>query len=152
MLAQKAKVLADSTGVRFETKVHFDGVLSNRDADLILLILENLVQNGIEATSSGKSVEVSVTGNARAISFEVCDHGSGLSPGMEARLFLPCASGKKGGGGIGLAISKQLAQSLGAKLELAGNISSGCTFRLIVPQRSADAIQRTADEDFLGVD
>ena len=123
MLAPKAKVLADAAGVRFETKVQFDGKLSNREADLILLILENLVQNGIEATPAGKTVEVMVTGTDGAISFEVCDQGSGLPAGTETRLFMPCTSVKIGGGGIGLAISKQLAQSLGAQLELAGNSS-----------------------------
>jgi signal transduction histidine kinase len=106
-----------------------------------LLILENLVQNGIEATPAGKTVQVMVTGGAGAINFEVSDQGSGLPAGMETRLFMPCTSVKKGGGGIGLAISKQLAQSLGAQLELAGNSSTGCRFRLIVPLQSAASRQ-----------
>lgn len=133
MLAPKAKVLADAAGVRFETKVRLDGKLSNREADLILLILENLVQNGIEATPAGKTVEVSIAGDDGAIRFEVRDQGSGLPAGMETRLFMPCTTAKKGGGGIGLAISRQLAQSLGAQLELAGSSVNGCRFRLIVP-------------------
>lgn len=149
MVAQKAKALADSTGVRFEAKVLSDRMLSNRDADLILLILENLVQNGIEATPAGKGVEVCATGDTGAIIFEVRDQGSGLPPGMESRLFTPCTSGKKGGSGIGLSICKQLAQSLGAKLELTGNSSSGCTFRLILPQPSAHSKPRETDEPFL---
>jgi signal transduction histidine kinase len=134
MLTLKARPLAASTGVRFDAKVRFDRTLSNRQADLILLVLENLAQNGIEATPPGKSVDLSVTREDAAINFDVCDQGPGLSPGFEARLFMPGPSGKKGGGGIGLAISKQLAQSLGAKLELTRNGSSGCTFRLSVPQ------------------
>jgi len=151
MLAQKTKVLADSTGVRLETRVLFDRMLSNRDADLVLLILENLVQNGIEATPPGKGVEVCVTGDVKASVFEVRDQGSGLPPGKEARLFMPCTSAKKGGGGIGLAISKQLAQSLGAKLELTGTSSSGCTFRLILPQPAERAIRPATNEPFLAM-
>ena len=152
MLAQKAKVLADSAGVHFATKISFDRLLSNRDADLVLLILENLAQNGIEATPPGKSVEVCAAGDPGTIVFEVRDQGSGLPPGMETRLFMPCASGKKGGGGIGLAISKQLAQSLGAKLELASNTASGCTFRLTVPRQPADVTRPATGETFLTVD
>jgi len=143
MLAPKAKVLADAAGVRFETKVRLDGKLSNREADLILLILENLVQNGIEATPPGKAVELTIVGGAGAIRFEVRDQGSGLPAGMETRLFMPCTSAKKGGGGIGLAISRQLAQSLGAQLEMAGSSVNGCRFRLIVPL-PADARHRPA--------
>jgi signal transduction histidine kinase len=150
MLASKAKKLADATGVNFETKVHFDRMLSNRDADLTLLILENLVQNGIEACAPGKHVEISATGDAGAVRFEVRDQGSGLPPEMEKRLFMPCASGKKGGGGIGLAISKQLAQALGAKLELAGNTASGCTFRLSVPAPSVNTSRQKNRRRLLG--
>jgi signal transduction histidine kinase len=133
MLAPKADALARAAGVRFECKILCEGNLSNRDADLILLVLENLVQNGIEATTAGKEVAVQVADRAGALIFEVRDQGPGLPPGMAARLFQPCTSGKKGGGGIGLAISKQLAQSLGAKLELAENTAAGCAFRLILP-------------------
>jgi signal transduction histidine kinase len=53
MVAQKSKAMAESSGVRCETKVMFDRSFSIREADLILLILENLVQNGIEATPPG---------------------------------------------------------------------------------------------------
>jgi signal transduction histidine kinase len=145
MLAQRAGAMADSAGVRFESKVLCDGILSNREADLILLILENLAQNGIEATPPGKAVAVCVSGDARAIQFEVRDQGPGLPPGMEGRLFMPCASGKKGGAGIGLAISKQLAQSLGATLELPASSPAGCTFRLVVPRLPTGALAGTTD-------
>lgn len=152
MLAQKAGPLAESTGVRFQSKTLCEGVLSNREADLILLILENLVQNGIEATPQGGSVELCVTGDAGAINFAVRDQGPGLPPGLEARLFMPVTSGKKGGGGIGLAISKQLAQSLGATLELHDSGPAGCTFRLMVPRPPAGAVQSTAAAQLLAAD
>jgi signal transduction histidine kinase len=148
MLNQKAGILAESAGVRFQTKVLFDAVLLNREADLILLILENLVQNGIEATPPGKSVEVSVAGHVGNILFEVRDQGPGLPPGMAGRLFLPCTSGKSGGGGIGLAISQQLAKSLGATLELLQSDATGCFFRLSVPQPRPDAIQDAGIGEF----
>lgn len=150
MLDQKAKVLAGANGVTYRTRVRFDGLLSNREADLILLILENLVQNAIEATPPGRTVEVHVTEAAGTIHFEVRDQGPGLAAGMGARLFMPCASGKAGGGGIGLAISKQLAQSFGASLELAATSSSGCVFRLTLPP-SADTVRQSAAGEILGL-
>lgn len=133
MLDQKARILAGAHGVAYKTKIRFDGMLSNREADLILLILENLVQNAIEATPPDRAVEVQVSETGGIVHFEVRDQGPGLATGMEARLFMPCTSGKSGGGGIGLAISKQLAQSLGASLELAASSSAGCVFRLALP-------------------
>ena len=149
MIAPKARALAAAAGVRFETKIRFDGKLSNREADLISLILENLLQNAIEATRSGKAVELQVTEAAGQIIFEVSDQGFGLSAGLQARLFTPCTSGKPGGGGIGLAISKQLAQSLGAQLELAANTPAGCTFRLAISPATTDAVPQARNENNL---
>jgi len=140
MIEPKARAQAAAAGVQFDLNLRGDGRLSNREADLISLILENLLQNAMEATGSGKSVELGVTATADRTVFEVRDEGPGLPPGLEARLFMPCTSGKKGGGGIGLAISRQLAQSLGARLELVVNRPTGCMFRLTVRPSPVDAL------------
>ena len=151
LLARKMHTPAEAAGVRFKTKIRFDGLLSNREADLILLILENLVQNAIEAARPGKEVELKVTESAGSINFEVSDQGHGLAAAQEARLFMPGPSGKPGGGGIGLAISKQLAQCLGAKLELAANSPAGCTFRLVILPAAAGATPPARAEKGLGL-
>lgn len=143
LLAQRAKTLAEPAGVQFQTLVQFDRPLSNRDADLILLIMENLIQNAIEATPRGRQVKLWVSSDNQTFIFEVRDQGSGLPPGMESRLFTPCVSGKKSGGGIGLAICKQLAQSLNARLELALNGPGGCVFRLVVPCSAVEIESKT---------
>jgi two-component system nitrogen regulation sensor histidine kinase GlnL len=61
------------------------------------------------------------------------DEGPGIPPELAATLFAPCKSSKEGGSGIGLAISQQLANHLGAGLELARNSPHGCVFVLTVP-------------------
>ena len=151
MLARKMQAPAEAAGVRFKAKIRFDGLLSNREADLVLLILENLVQNAIEASRPGKEVELKVTESAGPIAFEVSDQGGGLSAAQEARLFRPGPSGKPGGGGIGLAISKQLAQSLGAEMELAANSPAGCTFRLVILPTAAGSAPPDRMETELGL-
>ncbi len=67
---------------------------------------------------------------------EVQDEGTGVPPGIAARLFTPCSSTKQGGSGIGLAISHQLARHLGAELDLKQSSPQGCIFRLVLPRRS----------------
>ncbi|MBM3855383.1 MAG: sensor histidine kinase, partial [Verrucomicrobia bacterium] len=49
-----------------------------------------------------------------------------------ARLFQPCASGKPGGSGLGLALSHQLAQQAGGRLELVRSTAEGTSFRLVL--------------------
>jgi C4-dicarboxylate-specific signal transduction histidine kinase len=117
-------------------------VLSNHEADLVLLILENLIQNALDATPAGKAVRFAVCAEGDRLVMEVADEGPGLPPEMQARLFTPCASSKKGGSGIGLAISQQLANHLGAGLSLKHSSSKGCAFQLVLPWPGSPAERR----------
>jgi signal transduction histidine kinase len=145
MLSRKLQPAAAAAGVAFQTGAAPSGALSNHEADLVLLILENLIQNAIDATPAGKTVRLSACAEGDRVALEVADEGPGLPPEMQARLFTPCTSPKKGGSGIGLAISQQLANHLGAELCLKHSSLKGCTFRLVLPPpespagRSADA-------------
>ena len=134
LASTKFSAAARDAGVRFETSVLGAGTFSNHEADLILLILENVAQNAVEATPAGKRVRLVAAEHAAGVVFEIHDEGPGLSPEQTARLFTPGNSSKRNGSGIGLAISKQLAEHLGAKLELSGNSASGCAFHLAVPR------------------
>ena len=133
LLEQKAGPAARAAGVELATDCSAEAGLSNHAADLIFLVLENLIQNGIQATPAGKQVRLSIVRSREGLVFEVMDQGFGLPRSVLASLFAPCTSTKKGGGGIGLAISKQLAQHLGGTLELTSSSTAGCVFRFIVP-------------------
>jgi signal transduction histidine kinase len=133
MIAAKLQPVAQTAGVSYTSGLSASGTVSNRDADLILLILENLLQNAIEATPAGKAVHLRVHAGQGSVLMDVEDQGPGLRPALADRLFTPCASAKKGGSGIGLAISRQLAIHLGASLELKHSTQDGCCFRLVLP-------------------
>jgi len=134
---------AQAAGVAWEVSGATPRTFSNREADLVLLILENLAQNAIDATPRGGRVRLTMSRTDEAV-MEMSDQGPGLSAGQAARLFTPGVSSKKGGSGIGLAICKQLAEHLGARLELAANSSSGAIFRLVMPPPPRET--RPADE------
>ena len=71
---------------------------------------------------------------AREIQFLVEDDGPGLSEAVKANIFQPVRSTKAGGSGIGLALSHQLAVSLGGRLELEENSDrTGARFKLVIP-------------------
>jgi signal transduction histidine kinase len=126
--------VAHAANVKYTTVLDCTGSVSNREADLILLILENLLHNAVEATPAGKGVRLRIFSDAEAnFVMEVQDQGPGLSPESAGQLFTPCNSSKKGGSGIGLAISRQLAAHLGAMLELTASSPNGCCFRLVLP-------------------
>lgn len=121
---------AREKGVAFQARLTGDAALPNRTANLVSLVLVNLVQNALDATPPGKAVCLSLAHGAEGITCEVRDEGSGLPEALRQNPFRPCQSTKEGGSGIGLAICKQLANHLGAKLELKTSSSAGCVFVL----------------------
>ena len=135
LIVLRMRPLADAAGVSLTAQLAAEGSLSNRYANLLVLILENLIQNALQATPPGKGVMLTLAKEGDQIAFEVQDQGTGFPAGLQTRLFAPCHSTKPGGGGIGLAISKQLANHLGATLELESSTAQGCVFRLALPAR-----------------
>jgi len=135
IITGRVQAVADHAGVRFTSTVTTEGVLGNREASLTGLILENLVRNAIEATSSGREVSLTIACAGGNLVSEVRDEGGGIPEMLQSNLFVPCRSGKAGGHGIGLAICKQLANHLGATLELKSTGASGSVFalRLAIP-------------------
>jgi signal transduction histidine kinase len=133
LVAARTRPAAHAAGVDFQTRLNTNGALSNRDANLVMLILENLLQNALEATAKGKLVRLEVFRSSQGIVFKVQDEGPGLPDSAQKNLFMPCRSAKTGGSGIGLALSKQLAAQLEADLALKSSSPQGCVFALILP-------------------
>ncbi len=132
IVVSKVHPLSLETGVRLVTQVNGGAALPNRTANLVALILVNLVQNALQATPRGQSVTL-LLNSAENLVCEVRDEGPGFPDTLADNLFSPCQSTKEGGSGIGLAISKQLANHLGAALELKSHSAAGCVFALTVP-------------------
>jgi signal transduction histidine kinase len=131
MVRCRIQPLASERGVGFTALIRAEGALPNRVANLLALILINLVENAVQATPRGKSVTLTAAQRDGKRIFEVRDEGSGF-PG-DVPLFQPCRSTKEGGTGIGLALCKQLANHLAAELRLAGSTTGGCVFELSLP-------------------
>ncbi|MCX6903245.1 MAG: HAMP domain-containing sensor histidine kinase [Verrucomicrobia bacterium] len=137
ILSTKMLPQARPAGVQFSAHLDGQGLLSNQEANLLILILENLIQNAIQATPRGKSVRLNLCRKGESVLFEVHDEGPGLPEMVRSRLFTPCPSSKEGGSGIGLAISKQLASHLRGELELKSSSAAGCVFQLLLPIKTA---------------
>lgn len=131
IVSAKVNRLCTQRGVELEIKLDAQAVFPNRSANLIALVLMNLLQNAVEATPAGQRVSLALAHEGDGILVEVRDQGPGFPEGRS--VFAPCQSEKDGGSGIGLAISKQLANHLGAGLELKRSSASGCVFVLSLP-------------------
>ncbi|MDB5946135.1 MAG: domain S-box protein, partial [Ramlibacter sp.] len=112
-------------------------------------VLNNLVSNAVKFTSSG-GVEIRVEvltshEEVQSIRLSVTDTGTGISPDEQVHLFQPFvqvgASGSRapGGTGLGLVISRRLAELMGGSLAMSSTLGSGTTMSLVMDIRTAPA-------------
>jgi signal transduction histidine kinase len=125
---------ARRAGVAVQVGTVDAGELDGRVASLGGLVLVNLLENAVQASSRGAVVRITGAAAPGAMAFDVTDQGPGLAPTVRDQLFRPVTSTKPGGGGIGLALSHELARLAGGALELVSTSPAGTTFRLTLPR------------------
>jgi signal transduction histidine kinase len=72
-----------------------------------------------------------------AVQIAVQDSGAGVEPEVLQRLFQPFASGRPGGTGLGLWISRNLVQRYGGDLRAANAAGGGAVFTVHLPVQQA---------------
>ncbi len=104
-------------------------------ADALRQVLLNLLQNAIDATPAGGRVRVTGrSGGPSECQLEICDEGPGVPPELAERIFEPFVTTRTdGAGGLGLAISRRIAEEAGGRLELDSPPGAGATLRLTLP-------------------
>ena len=127
-----------SRTVKLETRVKVSvvegpKVVISADADQLEQLLINLVRNAADATlETGGGVQVAWSRQGGQLEVRVLDEGLGLP--NTANLFVPFFTTKPGGSGIGLVLSRQIAEAHGGELSLANRSDArGCEARLRLP-------------------
>ncbi|MFA0813533.1 sensor histidine kinase [Microbulbifer epialgicus] len=114
-------------------------ILDRREASVdvsrLRQILINLLDNGFKYAAEGGYLGVSVAPESEWTTVRITDQGPGLSKNQQHKIFErfyrqdPARSDKKSLG-LGLAISRQLAELMAGSLEVSSNTDRGCTFIL----------------------
>ncbi|HKV91941.1 MAG TPA: ATP-binding protein [Candidatus Angelobacter sp.] len=107
------------------------------DPDQIEQVLINLIRNAVDASLDPSlkhpgSVEVGWRTNARSVEIFILDQGPGLL--NSDNLFVPFFTTKHGGSGIGLILSRQIAEAHGGVLQLSNRRDrTGCEAVIALP-------------------
>jgi two-component system OmpR family sensor kinase len=92
----------------------------------------NLLVNAAQAQGPGE-IELTLTLEGASAAVKVRDHGPGVSPQVQARLFEPFATGKSQGTGLGLAVSRRLIERHRGTLQLLPSEGKGAIFEVRLP-------------------
>ncbi len=139
-LTMKVKAQEKNLKLTFKVDKNIDDKLCS-DPTRLRQILFNVIGNAVKFTQTGE-VTLSIMQNAELLELEVHDTGMGIALEHQTSLFKPFMQAdesmtrKFGGTGLGLALSKRLAQLLGGDLTLKESIlGKGSTFKLVIKNR-----------------
>ena len=113
------------------------------DETRIKQVISNLLSNAIKYNLAGGRVELSCQRLPdQRLQLRVRDTGLGLTPSQQAELFQPFnrlgrETSQTEGTGIGLVISRRLAELMGGDLQLESRAGQGCTFVFTLPLADA---------------
>ncbi|MFG0332883.1 MAG: nitrogen regulation protein NR(II) [Maioricimonas sp. JB049] len=103
-------------------------------------VLLNVVRNAIQATPSGGSILIEISTTRTEAMLRVMDGGEGVSEEVADRMFEPFFStrtGTRGGMGLGLSVSRSLAEAMGGAITIHNNQTRGACVTVTVPRRTA---------------
>jgi len=152
-----------------EKKISFQCTVDEKISDVIKTdrlrldqVLNNLITNAFKFTKEGhvhltifepdKELKHLQNGTSdKLIAFEVSDTGIGIPKSRQSQIFKSYVQADDsitekqfGGTGLGLTISKEIAEILGGTITLESEPEAGSTFTLIIPQNGTEALAKQA--------
>ncbi len=134
-----------------------DGIISLRgtprpvfiktDPHLLEQVIINVLKNASEATSRIEFPSINVKVERESLDhIEICirDNGVGITDSVLDDVFLPFFTTKRGGSGIGLAISKQICHILGHSINVANNLEQGAI--ISISMRTDETVKHQTGE------
>ncbi|HEX8199287.1 MAG TPA: response regulator, partial [Isosphaeraceae bacterium] len=142
-------LLQNAVSLRFEEPV---GVTALRtDEGKLTQILRNFLSNAAKFTERGEIRVAAAAGPGDTVIFTVSDTGIGIAPGDRGRIFEEFGQvegplqGKLKGTGLGLPLSRKLAELLGGNVSVQSELGVGSTFFAVIPRVFRESGEPGAD-------
>jgi PAS domain S-box-containing protein len=114
-------------------------IIASVDQRLLRMVIENLVDNASKYSGQGKTVEITLRQTKRTITLRIKDHGVGISPKDQKRLFQKFSrvanplTSLVSGSGLGLYWAKKIVVLHGGSIKVTSHEGRGSTFALSLP-------------------
>ena len=96
-------------------------------------VIQNLLSNACQAMPGGGQLTISAVEKNQEAAIMIEDTGTGIQPEYLRKLFEPLFTTKPRGIGLGLAVSKKLAEANGGRIEVQSKPGQGSIFTLYIP-------------------
>lgn len=131
-----ANALSKEKGISLHTNISTEiNVLA--DADMLQLVVRNLLQNAIKFTSAGGSIHLEATTNLDTCCIQVKDTGIGISETYLQNLFLGVApsfgTANEKGVGLGLQLCKEFMELQNGSIQVESVLGKGTIFTISIP-------------------
>ncbi len=127
----------EQTGTVLEINNKAEGSSIKVNSHAFVSILQNLLNNAIQASQKPAQVLVSVNRQANnSIELHFSDNGSGISGELRDKIFEPFFTTRSQGSGLGLAVADAVIRSHGGQIDFESSAGQGTTFRFVLPEVS----------------
>ena len=120
-------------------RAELDAVSVTACEPLLLQVWTNLIGNAIKFSEPGQELSLRLLDQTECAVVSVMDHGCGMTPGVQARIFEKFYQGdssrKAMGNGLGLPLVKRIVELSDGVIEVDSAPGQGSTFRVILPKK-----------------
>src|SRR6266550_2679186 len=141
---ETGELLAEESGVRVEVTTPPEPIVVAVDATRIRQLILNLLTNAVKYTPPGGTVRMQLGSANGRVTLSVADTGIGIAPGDLPHIFdrfwradsARTRTGERSGAGLGLAISKWIAEAHGGRIDVVSRPGRGTTFTVTLPREA----------------
>ena len=140
--AETAEILGAESGVSARLERPAEPVVLEVDGSRIRQLLLNLVTNAVKYTPAGGWVTIGLEDRGHAVAITVADTGVGIAAGDLPHIFdrfwradvARSRTGDRAGAGLGLAITKWIAEAHGGSIAVQSRPNRGTRFTVTLPR------------------
>jgi two-component system phosphate regulon sensor histidine kinase PhoR len=136
--AERLRTFSERQGVSLDVDVAPGPPLVQGDAARLGQVFANLIHNAVKFSESGSRVAIRVSRDGDLVLASVIDHGIGIAPADQARIFERFFKADRtrssgGGTGLGLAIARHVVEGHGGTIRVESIEGEGSTFTVAIP-------------------
>lgn len=145
-VAEQNQTMAGQTAIQLQDDSHGAMVRGNRT--MLVSMLQNLIDNAIQACGDGAQIELSARRMPRQrIQLAISDNGPGVPEDLRARIFEPFFTTRAQGTGLGLAVVHAVTRDHHAEIDLDSEPGCGAKFTITFPAVAPAAARTPMNND-----